>query len=363
MKKHPPKRHPNVLQAYQPHLHRVVGLSAKTCRDRLRDVGRFLESVSVRRACDLDALGPGDLVNYVTARSADYQPTSLRIVASSVRGFFRFAQQRGWTRQRLDLAVPKIACGAQNDLPVYLDGPQLAALLASWDRDTAQGRCDLAIGLCLARLGMRAGEVAGLLLEAAFALGHVHPLRGWVFCTLLGLLDCTGLRIGEALGLGDKDVDWSAGVLTIRHAKYGHARLIPVHSSTLEALRHYRAFRDRAMRPHAAPAFFVTMGGKPLGYVGVGAVFRRLCRQLGWTQQPVPRLHDLRHTFAVRTLLNWYRSGQPVEPKLWTLSTYLGHRHWADTYWYLTAVPELMQLCQQRFAAAQAWASGGMDHD
>ena len=203
----------------------------------------------------------------------------------------------------------------------------------------------------------------GALLEAAFALGHVHPLRGRVFCTLLGLLDCTGLRIGEALGLGDKDVDWSAGVLTIRHAKYGHARLIPVHSSTLEALRHYRTFRDRAMRPHAAPAFFVTIGGQPLGYVGVGAVFRRLCRRLGWTQQPVPRLHDLRHTFAVRTLLNWYRSGQPVEPKLWTLSTYLGHRHWADTYWYLTAVPELMQLCQKRFAAAQAWASGGMDHD
>jgi integrase len=95
----------------------------------------------------------------------------------------------------------------------------------------------------------------------------------------------------------------------------------------------------------------------------VGETFRELCRGLGWTQPPVPRLHDLRHTFAVRTLLNWYRSEAPVEPKLWTLSTYLGHRHWADTYWYLTAVPELMQLCQQRFATAQAWASGGTHHD
>jgi len=203
----------------------------------------------------------------------------------------------------------------------------------------------------------------GRLLAAAAALGQVHPLRGRVFCTLLGLLDCTGLRIGEALGLADQDVDWAAGVLTIRHAKHGHGRLVPVQSSTLAALQHYRTFRDKALGARVAPAFFITVRGKPLGYSRASAVFRRLCRGLGWTQSPVPRLHDLRHTFAVRTLLNWYQSGAPVEPKLWTLSTYLGHRHLADTYWYLTAVPELMQRCQQRFATAQAWASGGTNHD
>jgi integrase len=203
----------------------------------------------------------------------------------------------------------------------------------------------------------------GRLLAAAAELGQVHPLRGRVFCALLGLLDCTGLRIGEALGLTDQDVDWAAGVLTVRHAKYGHARIIPVQASTLEALRHYQTLRNQALRPRVASAFFVTLGGQPLGYSGVSHVFRDLSRRLGWTQPPVPRLHDLRHTFAVRTLLNWYQSGQPVEPKLWTLSTYLGHRHLADTYWYLTAVPELMQLCQQRFATAQAWASEGTNHD
>jgi integrase len=203
----------------------------------------------------------------------------------------------------------------------------------------------------------------GHLLAAAAELGHLHPLRGRVFCTLLGLLDCTGLRIGEALGLNDQDVDWSAGVLTVRHAKYGHARLIPVQPSTLEALQHYQTLRNKALGPRVAPAFFVTVGGKPLGYSGVSQVFRSLCRRLGWTQPPVPRLHDLRHTFAVRTLVNWYQSGQPIGPKIWTLSTYLGHRHLADTYWYLTAVPELMQLCQQRFATAQAWASEGTTHD
>jgi integrase len=201
-------------------------------------------------------------------------------------------------------------------------------------------------------------EIATLL-TAASELGQDHPLRGWTFCTLLGLLDCTGLRIGEALALTNPDVDWSAGVLTVTQAKYGHARLIPVQSSTLEALQRYRTLRDRAVAPPLTVRFFVTIRGKPLGYTGVSAVFRDLCRRLGWTQTPVPRLHDLRHTFAVRTLLGWYRSGEAVQSKIWTLSTYLGHRHLADTYWYLSAVPELMQLCQQRFATAQAWASGG----
>ncbi len=201
------------------------------------------------------------------------------------------------------------------------------------------------------------------LLTVASELGQDHPLRGWTFCTLLGLLDCTGLRIGEALGLTNQDIDWSAGVLTIAHAKYGHARLIPVQSSTLEALQRYRTLRDQALAPRLTTRFFVTTRGKPLGYTGVSAVFRSLCRRLGWTQKPIPRLHDLRHSFAVRTWVGWYRSGQAVPSKIWTLSTYLGHRHLADTYWYLSAVPELMPLCQQRFATAQAWACGETHHD
>lgn len=201
------------------------------------------------------------------------------------------------------------------------------------------------------------------LMQGAAALGALHPLRGETFRTLLGLLDCTGLRIGEALGLCEQDIDWDAGILTIRRAKYGRARLIPLHPSTLEMLRRYQSLRDRLIRPVLAPKFFVTIRGKALGYTGVSATFRALCRELGWTQEPIPRLHDLRHAFAVRTLLAWYRSGEPVEPKLWTLSTYLGHRHLADTYWYLSAVPELMELSQQRFAAAQLWASGGLHHD
>lgn len=205
-------------------------------------------------------------------------------------------------------------------------------------------------------------EELDALYEACAELGRVHPLRASTFCALVGLLECTGLRIGEALSLRDQDIDWSAGVLTIRCGKYGRSRLVPVQRSTVEALERYRSLRRKVLGTAVAPRLFVSFRGDPLGSHGVSAVFRKLCRGLGWTQAPIPRVHDLRHTFAVRTLLAWYRSGEPVGRKLWILSTYLGHRHLADTYWYLTAVPELMQLCQQRFATAQAWASGGMNH-
>jgi integrase len=206
-------------------------------------------------------------------------------------------------------------------------------------------------------------EEIGALLEASAQLGPVGSLRAATFRTVVGLLECTGLRIGEALGLSDEDIDWSSEVLTIRHAKGGRTRLAPVQSSTMEALERYRCLRRKAFGSKAGPRFFMNSRGKPLGYFAVNNAFHQLCRALGWTQRPIPRLHDLRHTFAVRTLLAWHRSGEPVDPKLWTLSTYLGHRHLAHTYWYQSAVPELMQLCQQRFAAAQSWASQGADHE
>ncbi len=143
------------------------------------------------------------------------------------------------------------------------------------------------------------------LLEATTDLGAHHPVRAATFRTLFGLLACTGLRIGEALSLTDADLDEAAGVLPIRHAQYGHARWVPVPGSTREALQHYRTMRERATGSRLTSAFFVTVRGQPLGYTAVSAVFRSLCRRLGWTQPPVPRLHDLRHTFAVRTLLDW----------------------------------------------------------
>jgi integrase len=138
-------------------------------------------------------------------------------------------------------------------------------------------------------------QEVGALLEASARLGRVHPLRTVSFRAVVGLLACTGLRIGEALGLCDEDIDWSAQVLTVRHAKGGQTRLVPVQSSTVEALGCYWCLRRKAFGPKAGPRFFVSFQGKPLDYFNVNRAFRQLRRTLGWTQRPIPRLHDLRH--------------------------------------------------------------------
>jgi integrase len=289
-------------------------------------------------------------------------------VGVELRSLIRYAQQIGHTGPLTTLLALQWAQQPKQCAPSYwaLRLEIVRRFAQFWL--TYEPRTQIPAPGCLGPLYPRravhiySAEEVGTLMAAASALGRAHPLRASTFSTLIGLLDCTGLRIGEALGLCDQDIDWSAGLLTIRHAKNGHTRLVPVQPSTVEALQRYRSVRTQAMGAAVVPRFFVTDRGKPLGYFGVNVAFRTLRRGLGWTQPPVPRLHDLRHTFAVRTLLTWYRSGEPVDPKLWTLSTYLGHRHLADTYWYLTAVPELMQLCQERFATAQRWASEGGAH-
>jgi integrase len=145
-------------------------------------------------------------------------------------------------------------------------------------------------------------EEVGALRGASAELGRLHPLRGATFSTLVGLLACTGLRVGEALGLSDEDIDWSAEVLTIRHAKGGHTRLVPIQTSTVEALSSYRALRRKAIGSTAGPRLFVTFRGRPLGYFGVNMAFAQLRRSLGWTHRPVPRLHDLRHHSECRII-------------------------------------------------------------
>jgi integrase len=286
-----------------------------------------------------------------------------------LRSLVRYAEQSGHTGPLTSSLAIQWAQEPQRCQPSYW------ALRLAIARRFAQfwlpydSRTEIPPPACFGPFGQRgtvhiySPDEVGALLEASTQLGCARSLRAASFRTVVGLLECTGLRIGEALGLCDEDIDWSAEVLTIRHAKGGQTRLVPVHSSTVEALRRYRCLRRKAFGAKAGPRFFVNSRGTPLSYFGVNRAFDHLRRALGWTQRPVPRLHDLRHTFAVRTLLAWYRSGEPVDTKFWTLSTYLGHRHLADTYWYLSAVPELMQLCQQRFAAAQIWASQGADHE
>jgi integrase len=184
------------------------------------------------------------------------------------------------------------------------------------------------------------------LMEAARAIRSYYGLRGQTYYCLIGLLTVTGLRIGEALRLRREDVDLDAGLLTIVESKFGKSRLVPIHSTTVEALAEYSRRRDAFLGKVTVPRFFVSEPNKmPLTYSPVRTMFAKLSRKVGIRgpqDQRGPRLHDIRHRFAVETLLGWYRRGDDVERQLPVLSAFLGHDGIQDTYWYLSSTPELL---------------------
>lgn len=181
-------------------------------------------------------------------------------------------------------------------------------------------------------------------------------LRQATYRTLVGLLSVTGMRVGEAIRLDRSDVDLRHGILTVRGTKFGKSRELPVHASTVDALRAYLRLRDRLCPQPVTDAVLISPAGTRLLYCNVHSTFRDLRRRVGLATRSAacrPRIHDVRHTFAVRTLLAWYRAGVEVQPRLPLLSTYLGHVHPKDSYWYLTAAPELLQLAADRLERSQ----------
>jgi integrase len=185
------------------------------------------------------------------------------------------------------------------------------------------------------------------------------PLRAATFETLVGLLAVTGLRIGEALRLDRDDVDLVGGLLRIRETKFGKSRQVPLHPSTVEALTAYDRCRDQLCRHRCDAAFFVSIAGTRLLYCNAHLAWLDLVRRAGLQPRSArcrPRPHDVRHSFAVRTLLGWYRDGADVAAQMPLLSTYLGHVHPANTYWYLSAAPELLTLVAARLDAAETGA-------
>jgi integrase len=191
------------------------------------------------------------------------------------------------------------------------------------------------------------------LIQAADALGPADALRPHTYATLIGLLACTGLRIGEALRLRADDVDCSAGLLTVRQTKFHKSRHVPVHDSALEHLRNYTIARTRRHPLLANSTFFISDIGRPLRHSTVRETFHVLLQQampgVRPAGRPRPRLYDLRHTFACRRLLAWYRDGTDIHRAIDQLSVYLGHTKVSCTYWYLSAVPELLALAAERF--------------
>ena len=289
-----------------------------------RSVGFQLRTAGValaRFAAFLDARGAAHLTRALALEWAQAAP--LRHPAtqaqrlSHVRGFARY-----WSAQDPDTEVPP--CGLLPHRP-HRAQPYLYSV----------------------------AEVRRLL-RAARQLPPVGGLRGATYSCLLGLLAVTGMRLGEVLHLQVADVDLPAGLLTIRRAKFGKARLVPIHPTTRRALAAYAAQRDQGLAGRPAPAFFVSTRGTPLDAGTVHRTFYALSRETGLrglTASHGPRLHDFRHRFAVQTLIRWYRAGQDAERRLPLLSTYLGHVHVADTYWYLTAYPALLGHARQRLEA------------
>ncbi len=198
------------------------------------------------------------------------------------------------------------------------------------------------------------GEVARIVREAA-RLPSLMGLRASSYATLFGLLAATGLRISEAVALDRDDVDLQAGILRIRCAKFGKSRFVPVHDSTRRALRRYEKRRDNLLPHPSSPAFLLSERGVRVTQCSARYNFAVVSRTVGLREPTTggrhghgPRLHDMRHRLAVRTLIRWYQEGRNVERELPKLSTYLGHGHVADTYWYLEAVPELLRLATER---------------
>ncbi|MGH9123025.1 MAG: tyrosine-type recombinase/integrase [Acidimicrobiales bacterium] len=192
-------------------------------------------------------------------------------------------------------------------------------------------------------------DICGLL-EGARALRL--PLRAATHETLFGLLATTGMRIGEALGLERDDVDMGDGVITIRQAKFDRSRLVPLHPSTTAAISRYRARRDTLCPRPRSTAFFLSAAGTRLERSGVDKTLRLITTSMGIRTATVhPRAHDLRHSLAVAILAGWLRADVNVDEHMAVLSTYLGHVSPADTYWYLSASPELMALAAERLDA------------
>lgn len=302
------------------------------------------------------------LADYLALRRA--LGTELRRPAGLLRGFVAFAAAEGASVVTTELAL------RWAQAPTAATPATCAARLghvrrfARWLAATEPRTEVPPEGLLPARYRRqppylyRDEEVARLV-RAAARLPSPAGLRARTYATLFGLLAVSGLRVSEALALEREDVDLDGGVLRVRRAKFGKSRLVPLHPSTRRALRRYVRQRDRCVPRPTSAAFFVSERGTRITEWSARYTFALVSRGVG-LRAPTqggrhgrgPRLHDLRHRLAAATLVRWYREGRDVERELPRLSTYLGHTHVADTYWYIEAVPELLALATERMSRA-----------
>jgi len=272
-----------------------------------------------------------------------------------LRDFVAFLEAAGATTVTIELAVAWAGLPGEGAHPSYL-AKRLCVVrgfarhLQAFDSKAEVPPVGLlASGTCRAIPYLYSDEEIAALMEAARSLTPV--LRGATYETLIGLLRATGMRVGEAIRLGRNEVCFEEGVLVVWKSKFNKSRELALHESTLGALRAYAELRDELCPEPGASSFFVPRGGARLAYSTVQGTFAHLCQEIGLkarSERCRPRLHDLRHVFASSTLLGWYQAGLDVQAKLPLLSTYMGHANPASTYWYLSALPELLALAAER---------------
>ena len=273
----------------------------------------------------------------------------LRGVASGLRAFTRFASHEGASHVTIDVALRWATLSEGSHLVTVASRLRMVRVFAQW-RQAIDPRTEVPpADLVHARYRRKrpylySDEEVARLIRAARRLPSAGGLRGLTYATLFGLLAVTGMRVSEVVALDGADIKLDDGVLVIRRSKFRKSRLVPVHASTRKNLEDYAANRDRLLPRLKAAAFFVSEKGTRITHWAARYTFAKVSGQIG-LRPPIrgprhghgPRLHDLRHRFAVRTLVDWYRAGIDAERALPQLATYLGHVHVNQTYWYLEA--------------------------
>ncbi len=295
-------------------------------------------------------------------RALGYQ---LRGVDTLLRSFVTFADGEGATHVTTDLALRWAQQSPKVQAATWADRLRVVRRFAVWlsasDPQTQVPPADLLPGRRRRpRPYIYRDEEIERLVEAAARIRSVAGLKGHTLATFYGLLAVTGLRVCEALALDRQDVDLEEAVLRIRPTKFGKSRLVAVHETTRRALAEYARQRDRVVARPASAAFFLSEKGARVTGRAVRYHFVKVSRALGLRPAASngrrgrgPRLHDMRHRFAVCTLLRWYRAGIDVDREMPKLTAYLGHIHVNVTYWYVEAVPELLELAARRLEEAK----------
>ena len=281
----------------------------------------------------------------------------LRLADCLLRQFVRFAKENQANRVTTDLAVNWATRPATAQPATWADRYRTLRLFAKY-LSTVDARTEVPPSGLLSQRRHRKSpyhytdEEVVAVIQAAKRLPSPKRLRGASLSTLFGLIAATGMRVGEAVGIDRAHVDLSEGILTLQRPKGNRTRLVPIHLSTCQALQRYERLRNQICSQPKSPGFFLTEQGTRFRTTNVRDWFARVSRQTGLrgpADRRGPRLHDLRHRFAIQALLQWYRAGQDAEVHMPELATYLGHRHVSGTYWYLSAVPVLLQEATHRW--------------